>query len=215
MIARKEIEVSKTPVIFLDFDDVIVDWAGPAFQLMGLDPADLSIRKHAETMWGGINQLVDEKHMWDQIHTIGAKFWADLPLLPWGNKLYSEMSRLGDVCFLTSPSDHPSCAAGKVESIKKLFNTRNWLIGKPKYLAASVNKVLVDDRPSNCSKFVDAGGQAFRWPNALKMMRLGNGDEIVERAVDFVKDITHHLNCGSYISFHCIPDPVDVEEIAV
>jgi 5'(3')-deoxyribonucleotidase len=194
------------PIIFLDYDDVIVDWCGPACALMGVNLDNPQTREVVETVWGGINKFTDEAKMWDAIDTVGPKFWADLPILPWGRRLWDEMNQLGEVCFLSSPSAHPSCAAGKVESFKKLFDTRSWFIGKKKYLAAGRHKILIDDRPSNCERFVAAGGQAFLWPSATKMLRLGNGDEMVDRAIAFVKQVIHRLDTEPNFSSYCTPD---------
>lgn len=201
-------------IILIDYDDVIVDWASPACETMGVDLTHPEKRHQIETVWGGIDAYVSEAELWEKIHSEGADWWENLPVLPWGRRLYDEMSKLGEVCFLTAPSDHPSCAAGKVASIKKHFDTRNYLIGRPKYLCASKNKILVDDRPSNCEKFIAAGGQAFQWPNALKLLRIGGWDRMVDRAVDFVKHIDTLLemtpSMGDF-TFHCIPELEDAE----
>lgn len=197
--------------IFLDYDDVIVDWCTPACNTFDLDLTDPDVRHQIENNWGGIDKWVPDDKLWGEIHRVGAGWWEALPLLPWANRLYSEMSRLGEVCFLTAPSDDPSCAAGKVASIKKHFDTRNYLIGKPKYLCASKRSILVDDRPSNCEKFVEYGGQAFQWPNAVKLQRLGRGEEMVDQLINFTKGCYHHLECNSNFSSHCIPELVDVE----
>jgi predicted Zn-dependent protease len=120
------------------------------------------------------------------------------------------MSNLGRVVILTAPSPDPSCLAGKGASIKKLFNTRDFLIGKPKEVAARFDRILIDDRNSNCAKFVANGGQAFEWPNAVKLTRLGkeNGesvwDAMINDAIDFVCQVKRNSSKNFY--FHCIPE---------
>lgn len=198
--------MSIKPIIFLDYDDVIVDWCGPACALMGVNLDNPQTRELIETVWGGINLLTDEKKMWAAIDACSPKFWADLPLLPWGRRLYDETSKLGDVCFLSSPSADPSCAAGKVESFKKQFDTRSWFIGKRKYLAAGPHKILFDDRPANCDSFFDAGGHAFLWPSATKMLRLGNGDEMVDQAIEFIKTAIVAMETSCPVPLYCTPD---------
>ena len=197
--------------IFLDYDDVVVDWVSASAKTFNLDLKDLSVRTVLEEKWGGIDAYVSEEKLWETIHKKGAKWWEALPLLPWGKELYEKLSEVGEVCFLTAPSDHPSCASGKVSSIKKHFNTRNFLIGKPKHLCAQMSSILIDDRPDNCKKFVDAGGQAFQWPNALKVMRVGGADQLIQQAVDFVKSVDLHWQTKSHFSFYCIPELVDAE----
>lgn len=199
--------------VFLDYDDVIVDWATPACNTFNLDLNDPEVRTQIEEIWGGIDKWVPDDMLWGKIHELGMDWWADLPILPWARPLYDGISAIPDVkvMFLTAPSDHWSCFAGKQVSIKKHFGTRDFYIGKPKEEAARKDRILVDDRPSNCEKFVGNQGQAFQWPNAVKLLRVGGWERMVDRAVDFVKEVQHHVKSGSNFSFHCIPELVDVE----
>lgn len=201
----------RTVTIFLDLDDVMVDWAGVACATMGLDLTDPQIRKDIEDQWGGIDKYVSDAELWGKIHAMGMDWWADLPLLPWANRLYTEMSALGRVVFLTAPSDHWTCVAGKHIAMKKHFNTRDYFMGKPKEEAAASHRILIDDRPENCQKFVKAGGQAFEWPSATKLQRLGGWDRITDQAVEFVKGVQSYISLGVYYSGHCIPELVEAE----
>jgi len=162
---------------------------------LNIDIKDSEIRKEIEGRWGGIDKWSSVEDMWHAIDRQGAKWWEDLPLLPWAKCLYAEMKKLGEVCILTAPSDNPSCAAGKVASIAKNFDTKDFLIGRPKHLCASSRTILVDDRPENCHKFFDYGGHSFLWPNSVKMLRLGKGEQAVDDCIDFVKSVTVQAQC--------------------
>lgn len=196
----------KSVRIFIDYDDVLVDWCTAACETHGLDLKQSEVRQQIENNWGGIDKWVSEEQLWEKIHALGDSWWANLPLLPWAYSLYEGLKTIGEVCILTAPSDHPSCAAGKVASIKKHFNTRDFLIGKPKYMCAGQNAVLIDDRPMNCEKFVERGGQAFCWPNAVKLLRLGGHVDMVRQCFDFVNQVKQHVISGSKFSFYCLPE---------
>lgn len=192
--------------IFLDYDDVLVDWCTPACETFSLDLNDPEVRSEIENRWGGIDKWVPDSILWEKINILGEKWWADLPVLPWAHKLWDELSKIGEVCILTAPNGDPTCAAGKVASIRKHFNTRNYLIGKPKYLAAGPSKILVDDRPENCEKFEEYGGNTFLWPNAVKLLRSGQCDKMVEKCVEFVKEVEMFIetNCP-ILPISCTP----------
>jgi 5'(3')-deoxyribonucleotidase len=177
------------PKILIDMDDVLVDWTGEAFKTFGLNKQSIKLMQLLEEQWG-MDHVLDEAKMWERLDELGAPWWANLPPLPWALNLYSSLCEVGDVCILTSPSEHPSSSAGKVEWIKKHLDTRDFLIGKPKHFCAHRGSILIDDRPENCAKFVEAGGNAQPWPSPYRMEKEDpTGEMNVGYAVRFVKEI--------------------------
>lgn len=178
--------------VFLDLDDVLVDWVKATANLLALDLTYPPIRDDIETNWG--MQVLEEKRMWEVIHAQGEEWWTNLPMLPWGEKLYAKLSSRWPVCILTSPSKNPCCAAGKVAWIHKyLPDKAPYLIGKPKMWCANKYSVLVDDKPANIEAFRDAGGSAFLWPNAMKTKRLQEGDKRIDECVRFIETVEMNI----------------------
>lgn len=177
--------------ILVDLDDVLCDWCQSVCNTFSIDLNNQEIRSHIENNWGGQCKYIPEEEMWAVINKIGASWWENLPLLPWANELYSELSKIGEVCLLTAPNNHYSCIEGKVKWIKHHFDTRNFLIGKPKHFCAKANSVLIDDKPDNCAKFIENGGNAFQWPSSLKIIRMGISQTTVLECLNFVRGIEY------------------------
>ena len=167
--------------IFLDLDGVVVDWIGGSCKVTGLDTEEKENRKRLKKGDRIYNILgISEKEMWKKIDAT-ENWWEDLELLPWGKKLYDALSRVGSVCFLTSPSDNSNSFSGKAEWIKKYFPNTEFLIGKPKEFCAAPNSILVDDSDHKINKFRKWKGNAFLWPNQYKIM---DGDVDIDETID-------------------------------
>ncbi|KKN19932.1 hypothetical protein LCGC14_0940610, partial [marine sediment metagenome] len=101
---------------------------------------------------------------------------------PWAKDLYSKLNeKSGLLAFLTSPSDNPDCAAGKVKWIKKHFDTKNFIITPRKHFCARPNSILIDDTQKKVDQFIKHGGKAFLWPNPLSFE---DGDKEVEKVIE-------------------------------
>lgn len=158
--------------IFLDVDGVLADWMGQFCKDYGVNTANPTIQHMIETNWD-ICCIVREEMVWDLVNKGGADWWANLPLFPWTMQLYHWLCQKGEVCLLTSPSDDPSSVVGKIKWIEKHFNTKNYLIGKPKQFCASCGSVLIDDSSRNVDKFFNAGGNAWEWTNSELLKKQG------------------------------------------
>lgn len=157
--------------IFVDMDDVLVDWTGQAFKTFGINSSNEKLIEMLEQEWGMQTILLESK-MWEVIDSLGSDWWENLPKLPWADRLYSLVKSKGNTCVLTSPNKSPGCIIGKINWIdKNLYGTRDFLIGKPKHFCANSNSLLIDDRPENCNKFVECGGNAFLWPSPHTMKK--------------------------------------------
>ena len=177
----------------LDLDGTISFWEKSVAKICNIDINDKKVReklkngKRMETFVGG-----DDK-MWPLIDKEGEKFWTNMEILPWGRRLYNLLKETGDYfCFLTSPSNNPICASGKIKWLKKHFgeNFKDFLIGRNKHLCASPTSILIDDNKDKIKKFKQFGGHVFQWPNPFKLI---DGDvdinDIIKELKDFIKEI--------------------------
>lgn len=179
--------------IFCDLDGVCAFWEKAAAKTCGIDYDDQEIRdaikngKRLEKFVGG-----DEK-MWPMIDKGGTNWWANLELLPWAKRLYDLLKKeSNDFSFLTSPSNNPVCAAGKVEWMKKHFGSdfKDFLIGRNKHLCATPNTLLVDDDKKKCKKFRAYGGHTFQWPCPLSLIDKDiDIEEVFDELSTYIKEI--------------------------
>jgi hypothetical protein len=162
--------------IFLDIDNVEVNWTGRAIETLGMNPHDEPLRSRLESC-ETLSDLVDCDELWRKIGVAGARWWADLPSFPWARKLWHVCNRVAPTSFLSTPwygagdDIMEAAAAGKVRWIRKNFTQTEFFLGVHKERCASPDALLIDDNTENCEKFKAAGGHAFRWPNPLKMRR--------------------------------------------
>lgn len=181
-------------IIFLDMDGVFCFWEKAAAKILDLDLEDKEIRdkvkggKRLETFVGG------DSVMWPKIDKEGVEWWRDIEILPWGMELYEKLKEKADhFCFLTSPSNNSTCAAGKIEFFKKHFGDgfREYLIGRNKEFCASPRSLLVDDSESKIKKFRKFGGHAFQWPCPLTLLDGDkNVDDVIEELMDYIDELS-------------------------
>lgn len=153
------------PTIYLDMDGVVSDAHDAFLRAMGREdlikdyPAgEFNVDKVAG---------VSASTMWRKVAAQGRELWSRMKKLPWAHALYEGLKKIGDVVFLTAPSQDPECAAGKVEWLQRFAKRKDftdYVITARKELLAGPGRVLVDDRPSNCDEFRKAGGAAVLFP---------------------------------------------------
>lgn len=153
--------------IFLDMDGVMCDWDRSCLKLFGRDPdwvyANRPLGIYELTSLGEWMNLGDRDEIFRKIEEDGAKFWETLEEYPWSRTVYEECRRLGQVYFLSKPTDDPACVAGKLAWIHKFTGDsrfRNYVFTSEKYLCSGPNRVLVDDCDSHVMKFVEANEEA-------------------------------------------------------
>ena len=165
--------MGKSPVIFVDLDDVLVDFTSAACQIHGFNPEVVREKQRGE--WG-INTVMgltlDE--FWEPIHNYvwgENKFWEGLELLPWAIDLIKVVekacTRRGcQWLILSSPSSTAECHLGKVKWLKNHFGKdfSKFIITGRKELLAGPARLLIDDREKNCQSFTAAGGESFVFP---------------------------------------------------
>ena len=168
------------PLIYLDMDGVCCDFVKASLEVIG--------RKDLINNWPkGIVYIEDYLEMsheqfWKKIDKIGYPFWSSLEETPWFKELYSELNKLGDVYFCTSPTRNPDCVKGKLMWLQDRFGERinNYIFIKDKFLLARKNDFLIDDFDSQCNDFVKHGGNAILFPQPW------NTNNHIENKVSFV-----------------------------
>lgn len=153
-------------------DGVCCDFASAAMSLWGKTANDLPVGERNIPKALGI----EPKVFWDTIHGQGFRFWSGLKEYPWFQELYSELGKMGEIEFLTSPPVDESEHAIKGKMIwlrKRLGNDFNSVtFTQNKHRFASYNKLLVDDYIRNAVSFVTHGGMSqlfkMRWNSPAK-----------------------------------------------
>lgn len=157
--------------IFLDVDDVIVDWVGGAIKLLGYDLEKIKLKwKSLEPRPWDFFDVIDhtKEDGWAEINNAGPEFWSGLDLLPWANDLIDTCRSFATTIFLTSPSEHHSSHSGKAQWMQAMFGRqfRDYLLGSVKCECSHPGALLIDDSPRNCRSFADPerGGHAILFP---------------------------------------------------
>jgi 5'(3')-deoxyribonucleotidase len=96
-------------------------------------------------------------------------FWECLPKLPWADDLVKACIAGYQTYILTTPCGDASIV-GKIAWIKRWYpNLQTRMIFTAhKHLLATHLRVLVDDDPSNCTRFKQMGGIALEVPNPIR-----------------------------------------------
>jgi len=165
--------------IFLDLDEVLVDFVGAAAGLFKVSveelydnwtPGEWDMVTSLATIMRYRGQYEDgfrEAEFWAMIEAAGCWFWENLEETPWNEELLALVESLTDDWYIaTTPSHSPSCAEGKVKYLKRVFGndfTRFVLI-TDKSLLANPNAILIDDRESTIRDFNAAGGNGILFP---------------------------------------------------
>lgn len=198
-------------IVYLDLDDVLVDWKGSAIGLywetkglkMGTsDPMDTS-ETHIERMF--------DDGLEDMINRQGPEWWENLPPMPYHRSMLellydlSRDFRIKDWRIVTNPHRFLHSYEGKRRWMKRWgMEPHHHVMTSAKHLLAKPNTILIDDLLSNCQNFSKAGGHAYLYPdrnvlyakNSLHVREIavaiakvgtglvhGNGDGITRRHI--------------------------------
>lgn len=103
--------------------------------------------------------------MWKKC--LGEEFWVNIPTLPWAESLVNTVDKSGhEWYFLTKIPLDDSGYTGKARWIRKYFPKhmmKLWCVRGNKDAAAGPNKLLIDDKLSNCQRWAAAGGEVYHW----------------------------------------------------
>lgn len=107
---------------------------------------------------------------WDLLDQIGPKFWAEMESIPQGMELLSLVESFAkinkDIQVGVFSAVHLfKGKIGKKQWLKSNTNISPDLVklinnGNQKYKQASPDSILIDDKPENVSKYIEAGGHA-------------------------------------------------------
>ena len=194
--------------IYLDYDDVLVDFFVAALDKLGYGGISPSVIKCLEQrrVWSMPEMLdIDTARFWEELEASGEEFWESLPTLPWGRSLYayllegihaeSKIPMKHRVTILSTPHPPIGCYVGKIRSIRKFLReseSRDFILTTDKWRLARPDTLLIDDSEENCLKFREAGGHAILFPhhtNSLYHLRdpqLGS-TQICMNIMDYIK----------------------------
>jgi 5'(3')-deoxyribonucleotidase len=160
--------------IFLDMDGVLSDFLAGALKVLNREYGkDYKPSQYAELHGRfGINELygISVKDFWRVLHA-EPFFWVELPITPYGEKLFYWLEGIAPVTVVTCPSDDPSCAEQKLVWLTNHLGIKpsDVMLCCKKHLLAG-NGLLIDDYHKFADEFTAAGGEAIlvpsEWNNA-------------------------------------------------
>lgn len=158
--------------ILLDADGCIAAWLDSACNLLGVDLNNSVLRNRLKSQ--RLEHIVGKAAMWSEIHKAGYLFWTNLNPYPWTKSFYTGLQQAvnNNVYICTAPSSDPQSAAGKMYWCKKHLRCehKQIVITQSKWLLASPDSFLIDDDIRKVEAFRNAGGHAFLFPNALRII---------------------------------------------
>ena len=187
-----------TNTFYLDMDGVVADWDTAASAFLGRPTRDADPRTHYK----------NTPEEWQRIKT-QSRFYRDLPLMPRCSELVDLARRYRDglgwkLLFLTAvpkDDDVPWAYYDKVlwaqihfPDIPVHFGPHSW--DKAKH--CTQGDMLVDDRPDNCSSWINAGGLA------VQVLNNDLGDAIKQVAFD----LNRRMSLRSMASLNAMADAI-------
>ncbi len=147
--------------IYLDIDDVLVDFRGQALAAHGISHVDVDMTNPVLCVGMGLTQ----DSFWSRCR--GQTFWETMPWLPWGREII-ELVQLAPVTswLLTSPSADPGSWAGKYAWVKNNLpgKIETLIMAQQKVALAGPGRLLIDDREDVCDQWIGKGGDAILVP---------------------------------------------------
>lgn len=148
------------PILFLDMDGVLADFAGHLATSLNININDINRSYNLTEAFGlpflDIDQIV-RRH----------NFWIHIPALPWAKKLVDILKRDFDVVILSAPWDnHPQCLADKIHWCRFHLgiSQSHVILTKHKHLLSRPGLILIDDYNKNCFAWSRMGGIAIEFP---------------------------------------------------
>jgi 5'(3')-deoxyribonucleotidase len=165
---------------FVDMDGVLVDFNKGALDLFGReDPYDDPANRGCFFL-DQLLGLTEEEFR----GPLGRDFWANLRPTPECHRIIEFLEMVfgpSNICILTAPIDTEGCMEGKLDWLKAHLPPRyrkQFLMGKPKWFAASSNAWLIDDWDHNVVSFREGGGQAILYPRPWNSEHLRSGEDV-------------------------------------
>lgn len=131
--------------IYVDLDGVLVDFNKGYSELTGID-----LEKNPD---------IPPYKFWPPIHKAGEEWWENLEWMPEGRKLWNYVEKYRPQ-ILSAPSRSKSSITGKEKWMDKNLPHINLILRKAskKRDFAETFAILIDDRESNVSEWIESGG---------------------------------------------------------
>lgn len=161
----------------LDLDGVLVDFVGGACRFHGRKNPYVFDPVNTRGQWDVVGLLgMDPTEFWQGLDRY---FWRSLDWMEDGREILEVVeNKFGkeNVCLLSLPCDTVGCCDGKREWVREHLPdySRRLLLGSAKEFAASPERVLIDDYPSNVERFGEAGGQSLLVPRPWNVLYVYN-----------------------------------------
>ncbi len=163
--------------IFIDLDDVLNKFTMEALTEVGCIVNQQNPFSNYDPAWSwNIVKAANALHPHQEFtadkfwRSFSEYFWANLPRSDEFDFLLEESIKLvgkEDITILSSPTRHPTCAAGKIRWIRDYcphWMQCQYLLGPQKFRCAKPGALLIDDNDENVEKFLAKGGQAILVP---------------------------------------------------
>lgn len=174
-------------ILFIDMDEVLVDFTGGACKIHGITRKQLEeLRQPGQ--WDIVAAMgLSNQEFWDPINQAGEEFWAELDPLWWAYPLMRAAKEICDeIYLLSSPSWGAHSYGGKIKWISQYLPDCNYIITEHKSLLARPGRLLIDDREENVDQFIANDGDGIKFPS------MGNSKHTF--ASDPLPSVLHRLN---------------------
>ena len=158
--------------ILLDLDGILVDFIGGVHKRLGLhyNPNYYPYAKGKYQMLEDIAYKSDGEFTKSDIYKACdcSCFWENLDWDPNGQRILTAALKTGAKIYIcTAPMLRPDAWSGKAKWVQKNLGSKvQGLIvtSAPKSLLARTNHLLIDDKDTNVSEFIQEGGAAYLVP---------------------------------------------------
>ncbi len=182
--------------IYLDMDDVLVDFMCSAMRHMGLTDYTIADYEHdigrdIYTAYARKTGILYPANVWWE--HFKREFWANMQPMECCSDLINlcaDAVGRDNVALMTSPTKCGDCLAGKLDWIHRTLPSwlhRQYIMTPRKHLCATPDSLLIDDAEENIEPFHQAGGQAIAFPRPWNRHRefTLNPFPVVKRLLEF------------------------------
>jgi hypothetical protein len=158
-----------TKRVMIDADGVLLRWSVNVLTWKGIDTAHPDIERilHEEDFVAFEALFEGRPGLVEFVETHKHELWTHIPKYSWADKLVEMVTELckeyGAKCaFLTSFSDWPFGAAGRIIQLEREYPHIPIVLTKRKEFCACSQSVLIDDFARNIKAFELAGGKTIK-----------------------------------------------------
>ena len=157
-------------VVLLDMDGVLVDFVDRAYEACGVDPHTRTMMAQRIKSWDDVHVPlgITQTELWRRIDDWGEHFWSHAPWRTGATAALIVAEGIGQVYLCSSPSRLSESRSGKHKWVERQLPeyAHRLILCKDKHLLAQPGRVLIDDNPHNCQRFIECGGDALLVPHA-------------------------------------------------